>query len=236
MLKRFTPCLLALLLSVTGGFAEFEGTLVMKMSLVSKDGKQRGNGTLNIALAKAGMRGEVNLSMERGAGMKSIVLCKTETPNLNYVLTEADKTYSVVDVSQPAATGGSAHGQPTWTVEKLGRQKILGYKTQHIMAKSTLEEGKTMELWIATDFLDFDTYRKLQNCSGGSTGDDCGLNEALKAAGAEGMPLKAVITTPEGDRVKMEVVKTEKKSLPASTFEIPAGYTQSVGRRGWRSR
>jgi hypothetical protein len=36
-----------------------------------------------------------------------------------------------------------------------------------------------------------------------------------------------VITTEERGQVRMEVVKAEKKSLPASTFEIPAGYTRS---------
>lgn len=58
---------------------------------------------------------------------------------------------------------------------------------------------------------------------------EAGLTQALKDAGAQGMPLKVVVTTGEGGKVRLDAVKAEKKSLPASTFEIPAGYTKSVG-------
>jgi hypothetical protein len=210
--------LLAVLLSATSGFAQFEGVLAMNMTLVSKDGHDRGGGTIKLAIAKAGMRGEIDLHLGQGGGMKSVVLCKTDTPNVNYLITDADRTYTEMDVSQP--TGAPA--QVEWTVQKLGREKLLGYKTQHVLAKAKTGPSQSMELWLATGFLDFETYRKLQAGSGGE-----GLTQALKEAGAEGMPLKVVITTEERGQVRMEVVKAEKKSLPASTFEIPAGYTRS---------
>ncbi len=60
-------------------------------------------------------------------------------------------------------------------------------------------------------------------------GGEEALLKALKEAGADGMPLKSIATTADGTKVTMEVVKVNKKSLPASTFEIPAGYTKSEG-------
>ena len=68
---------------------------------------------------------------------------------------------------------------------------------------------------------------------GGSRGNPgkaaIGVVKALKDSGADGLPLKSIITTEDGTKATMEVVKVDKKSLPASTFEIPAGYTKSAG-------
>ena len=43
------------------------------------------------------------------------------------------------------------------------------------------------------------------------------------------MSLKTVISSENGTKVLMEVVKIDKKPLPASIFEIPEGYTKSEG-------
>ena len=231
MRNQLSSGLLAVLLSATSGFAQFEGELAMNLTLVSKDGRDFGGGTIKLAIAKAGMRGEINLQLGSGGGMKNVVLCKSDTPNINYLITDADRTYTEIDVSQPTEAEGAK-----WTAEKLGQEMLLGYKTQHVLAKPKTGTGQSMELWIATDFLDFETYRKLQAGSGGGMGGEGGLTQALKEVGVEGMPFKVVITTEDSGKVRMEVVKAEKKSLPASTFEIPAGYTKSPRGRTWTSR
>ena len=231
MHNQLSSGLLAVLLSATSVFAQFEGVLRMNMTLVSKDGRDCGGGTITLAIAKAGMRGEINLQVGSGGGMKNVVLCKTDTPNINYLITDADRTYTEIDVSQPTETGGAK-----WTAEKLGREMLLGYKTQHVLARPKTGTGPSVDLWIATDFLDFETYRKLQASSGGGIGGESGLTQAIKEVGAEGMPFKVLLTTEDGGKLRMEVVKAEKKSLPTSTFEIPPGYTKSVRGRTWTSR
>ncbi len=203
----------------------------MNMTVVSKDGSEHSAGTLTVAISKAGMRGEIDMPLGPGGAGKSTVLCKTDSPNINYLISDADRTYSEFDLSQPTLAEGPKPAQ--WTVEKLGREKVLGYKTRHVLAKPKAGKGQSMELWVATDLLNSATCRKLQAFSGGSLGGEGGMNQALKAAGAEGMPLKAVVTTAEGGKVRLEVVKAEKKALPASTFEVPAGYNKSVGGRTW---
>ena len=85
----------------------------------------------------------------------------------------------------------------------------------------------TLELWTAKDLLDYATFSKMQAGRGKFAGEEA-LIKALKDADADGLPLKCITTTPEGTKVTMEVVKAEKKSLLASTFEIPAGYTNST--------
>jgi hypothetical protein len=236
MRNQLSSCLLAVLLSASSGFAQFEGTLAMTVTLVAKDGSEREAGTINLAISKAGLRGEVNIQLGPGQGMDRVVLCKTDTPNLNYLISDETKTYTEVDLRQPTETESPRQAQVKWTVKKLGREKLLGYKTQHVLAKPKTDASQLMELWVAKDFLDFETYRKLQACSGADVSSEGGLTQALKAAGAAGMPLKVVVTTEDGDKVRMEAVKVEKKSLPASTFELPAGYTKSGGGRPWKHR
>ncbi len=83
-------------------------------------------------------------------------------------------------------------------------------------------------MWIAKDFLDYKLFQRLQAHPGGGMGNEA-MEKALKDAGAEGMPLKAIMPAPTGGKLTMEVVKADKQSLPASTFDIPAGYTKSEG-------
>jgi hypothetical protein len=56
-----------------------------------------------------------------------------------------------------------------------------------------------------------------------------GLAKALKANGLDGMPIRMIVRR-KGDPEAMmawELVKAEKRALPASTFEVPAGYEET---------
>lgn len=227
MRKKASPLLVAMLLTTTSSFAQFEGVLEMKMTVSDKEGASRGGGTMTAAVAKAGSRSDVNLQMG-GMTMKMTMLQKADTPNVVYRLNDANKTYSEIDLAKAREMANQPQNDDQWTVQKLGQEKILDYQTQHILAKPKSGTGQPMEMWIAKDFLDYDTFSKLQWRRNGPTGDQ-GLAKALKEAGTEGMPLKSVVHDDTGGTMTMEVVKVEKKSLPASTFEIPAGYTKSNG-------
>ena len=121
---------------------------------------------------------------------------------------------------------GQSQGNEKYTVKKLGEAKILGRDTQHVLVTGT---NTTTELWTAKDFVDYATFSRLLTRPGVRAGAAEALNKALKDAGADGMPLKSITTGADGAKMTMEVVKAEKQSLPASTFEIPAGYTKSAG-------
>ena len=114
---------------------------------------------------------------------------------------------------------------------ELGQENILGYKTQHVLVKeqgSGDGTGMTLEVWTAKDLLDYETFSKMQVRRGKGASEEA-MIKALKDADVDGLPLKSLATTPEGMKVTMEVVKVDKKSLPAATFEIPDGYTKSEG-------
>ncbi len=225
MRKQFSLSLAATLVSAATAFAQFEGILEMKTSIITADGSERGGGTMKVAVSKAGSRTEMNMQAGPGMTMNMVMLKKNDMPDVVYRINDANKSYTEIKIPKPAP-GTESPDKEAWTVEKLGQEKILGYNTHHIIAKPKSGPGQPMEMWVAKDFLDYETYSKLQVHGGSLAGT--GLAKALKDAGTEGMPLKAVVNSPEG-KMTMEVVKADKKTLPASTFEIPAGYTKSAG-------
>jgi hypothetical protein len=229
MRKKISPAVFGLLLAAMPAYAQFEGVLEMKMTMAGKDG-EGGGGTMAMAVAKAGTRFEMNLEM-RPAGMKMVMLQRNDTPNLVYHINDANKTYMEIDQAKMREMAAQ-HKDPTqYTVEKLGWENILGYKTLHVLVKEQKPEagqGMTSELWTAKDLLDYATFSKMQARRGKAASEEA-LLKALKDAGADGMPLKSITTTGDGSKVTMEVVRVDKKSLPASTFEIPEGYTKSAG-------
>ena len=230
MLKKISPILFALALAAGTALAQFEGVLEMKVTSAGKDNEFGGGGTMVAAVAKAGARCEMNMHMGEMA-MKMVVLQRTDTPNRLYHINDANKTYTEMDLAKMQEMAGQVQDTRKYSVEKLGQETILGYRTQHVLVKeqdSGNGKGMTTEMWTAKDLLDYATFSKMQARPGKKGGQEA-LAKALKEAGADGLPLKSISTTADGTKVTMDVVKVDKKSLPASTFEIPAGYTKSEG-------
>jgi hypothetical protein len=230
MRKRISPTLFALLLAAGPAFAQFEGVLEMKMTMAAHGQEVGGGGTMNVAVGKAGTRSEMNMKVGQMA-INMVMLQKSDTADTIYRINDADKTYTEIDVAKMREMAGQQQNTPEYPVEKLGQETILGYKTQHVLVKEknpASGDGMNMEMWTAKELLDYATFSKLQ-ARPGKAGRDEALLKALKGAEADGMPLKAVTTAPDGSKATLEVVKAEKKSLPPSTFEIPAGYAKSAG-------
>jgi len=221
MRKRLFPIVLLLGLAGPSALADFEGTLEMKMTLATGDGTAMGGGTMNLSIAKAGSRMEMN--MQKPMPMKIVILTRADTPDKVYQVNDQSRTYSETDVSKDSKPRESTDKEP-WKVKKLGEEKVLNYKTQHVMVTHGPE---TWELWTSKDLIDYETYRKLQASKGRMAGDERMVN-ALKEADVDGMPLKAIVSQ-EGMKSTIELVKAEKKTLPASIFEVPQGYKKSAG-------
>jgi hypothetical protein len=189
--------------------AAFEGVLEMKVTSAG------GNGTMTVSVGKGGMRNEMQMTA-RGTPIKMVVVVKSANPNLAYMINDPQKSYMEMDLKKArenAPKGGKA------TVKKLGTEKIGQYSTVHVSV--TREQGPEMEMWTTKDIpIDREFFEAM-----GQNGPDDNVQKALKEAGADGFPVKMV--SKGQDSMTMELVKAEKKSLPASTFEVPAGYTKS---------
>ena len=105
MRKRISPTLFALLLAAGPAFAQFEGVLEMKMTMAGKGGEGGGGGTMNVAVAKAGTRSEMNMQFGP-TGMKMVMLQKNDTPDMLYRINDADKTYTEIDLAKMREMAG----------------------------------------------------------------------------------------------------------------------------------
>jgi hypothetical protein len=219
-MKKISRGLLVLLVSALPAWAQFEGVMDMKMTLTDPSGANQGGGDIVVSVGKPGFRSDLNMQMPQ-MSMKMVMLFKESTPDVMYQINDEAKSYSEIPMPKNADAAKATADADKYTVKKLGEEKILGYKTQHVLA---IHNGSTNELWLAKDFLDYNMFKRLQGRQA-----QAGLEKALKDAGVEGMPLKSIMPGPMGGKMTMEVVKADKKSLPASTFDIPAGYTKSEG-------
>ncbi len=123
--------------------------------------------------------------------------------------------------------------QGAWTVKKLGKETVNGYSCEHVLLTRAGDAKSEMEWWTSKDIsgLNYESMRGLMRR--GSQNDE-GMMKALRDAGADGFVVK-MVTREKGSPTPvatMELTKVEKKSLPASMFEIPAGYTKQEGMMG----
>ena len=122
-----------------------------------------------------------------------------------------------------AATDAAAKARDEVTLEKTSEtEKILGYTaTKYI---STDSKGVVSDLWLAEGLGTFMPMSN-QNPMGRSRANASQKGWERALAGKEMFPLRVVSKDKSGkESFRMEVTKIEKKSLPDSDFEAPAGY------------
>jgi hypothetical protein len=223
-MKKISRLFLVLSLTAMPAMAQFEGIMDMKVTMTDGNGGTQGTGDLKVSIGKPGARTEMTMQAMQ-MNMKMVMLIKTDTPDVMYRIDDEGKSYSEISFAKKPGAPDKDQDTGKYTVQKLGEEKILGYKTQHVLV---MHDGTTNEMWMAKDFLDYTLFQRLQAHPGSKMGNE-GMEKALKDAGAEGMPLKAIMPGPNGGKLTMELVKADKQSLPTSTFDIPAGYAKSAG-------
>lgn len=210
----FVATLLSTVALASSARADFEGQIEMKMTA-------RGNaGVMKMSVGKGGVKNE----MEIQAGqfpMKMSILFKKNAPDTAYAINDANKTYSEMDLKKSREAAKSDH---KFTAKKLGTEKISGWQTVHALV--TDEKGNETEVWTNKDIVD---WKSLLNTMTQGAPSNENMMTALKSVGAEGFFVK-VIARQKGQTepsMTMELVKAEKKSMPASLFEIPTGYKKA---------
>jgi hypothetical protein len=205
------------LIMLTGTVAaQFEGQIDMKFTTANKDG----SGEFKTFLSKAGTLGEMKIQA-KGSPIDMKILFKTASPDMMYMINDAKKAYTEIDMKKNNERSDKMKDEK-YTVKKLPNEKIMGYDCKHVVL--TDEKGSEMEFWTNKDVADYQAFAKLMSNQNPRTSS---FEKALKESGAEGLPLKMIARGKDGkDNMTMEVTKVEKKSLPASTFEIPTGYAK----------
>jgi hypothetical protein len=112
----------------------------------------------------------------------------------------------------------------TFTVKKLGTATIAGVSCQNALLTSSksieIEVCVAKELTASTDWLASLNRRSPEGTS---------WLAALKEQGIEGFPVRWVIrkTGSTQPLTTLEMTRIERKSLPVSLFDVPAGYTET---------
>jgi uncharacterized protein DUF4412 len=208
--------------------AQFEGVADFKITTNTGE-KQSVSGTGKMYVAPRAYRSEFEMQMS-GAGskgapraMKMTMFTKLAEPDNLYMLNDENKTYSVWDLSKSREEAKNA-SQETYTVKRLGKDTVAGLSCQSALLTSS--KGDEIEACVSREFAVSSDWIAAMNRSDKAAGS---WIHSLKGAGIEGFPVRWS-TRSKGSKdaaMTMELTRIEKKSLPASLFEVPAGYKQT---------
>ncbi len=135
-----------------------------------------------------------------------------------YRIDRAQRTYSRIDTKMPERK--EAHEIQFKVTPTAETAKITGYDCTRYDIEQTGSRGPVMHysVWATKDIKGFD-IKKLEAMR---VGRDAGPNFMTQV---DGVPLKVEINTPQAKMV-MQAESITRESLPASTFELPAGFTE----------
>lgn len=206
--------------------AQFEGVLEMKITGTDADGKTVMSGTVTNSIKGTSTLIESSSNVG-GMAIKQVMLMRGNEPNKLYTLDRENKTYTETDLTGMMESANQESGEE-YEVKKIGNEKVLGFNCAHVQVKMK-KSNATMEMWTSKEVMDWQTYAKTQQNNPAFR--DNKFLAALRKENADGMPLK-MVTSAGGGKSVFEVVKVEKKAMPASLFEIPKDYKKSEGMFG----
>jgi len=221
--KTFRLALAALLSLPLAAAAQWEGALEMKITGKDVDG------TSKALVGKAGARMQMemrNAQLEKaGQGtVKMTVLSRAAEPGVSYLINDAQKSYARIDLKEMEEMVPKAERERKWTVKRLGAGRVAGYACERALLA---QEGSDTEQEVCVSREIFGSAGLFS--AGRRDASSQGLEKALKANGLEGMPIRMVVRPKGKDdaQMTMELVSAEKRNLPASTFQVPAGYRET---------
>lgn len=217
----------AVLAHAVPALADFEGIADLRMT--GQDEGHSVSGTGRIWLSPVGWRTEIDLKLERSAaaagaqGMPAsqvhrvVAIGKAASPGKTWLLNEQTKTYHVMD-------GGAERRGPReegWKITKLGKDTVAGFSCTRIKAERPGHD-EVEEACMAKDFVSDALLKSAKE------GREWWVGAARKA-GYPGSPMRVVTRGADGsEKHRMEIVKVERRAVPASTFEVPAGYREGT--------
>ena len=169
-------------------------------------------------------RSEISFSMAGGGAspfsQNTVILTIKGNGDKGYMLDEAKKTYSEMDISK--SYGAKDDNLEDYQITVVGKEKVNGYNTTHVKIKNK-KTNVSEEMWTTTEI---PGYAELEKIKTKYTGTE-NLNKALSAKGAEGFPVKITLDE-KSILANINLVKAEKKNNPASLFSLD-GYAKSSG-------
>ena len=169
-------------------------------------------------------RTEMRIPMPGMTTPKFINIGRAGQPRFSVTLFPDDKTYSLNVIDTALLNSGVGKYQVT----RVGSETVAGYPCIHSRVVSTMGSGmfkstSTVDIWTSTAVPGYALYSKLLALAS----SQAGMLGALNKAGAGGFLVKMTAGDGKDYSMTMELFHAEEKSMPASFFEIPQGYTNS---------
>lgn len=170
-------------------------------------------------------RDESRVNMPGAMSNKFITLSKVSQAQYSITLHPDTKTYAldIIDTSLI----NSNPGNETYQVTKIGNETVNGFPCIHARLVSNtnlgvLSSSATTDIWTSTTVPGYAILKHFFK----QAGVEPKMFQALQQAGCDGFFVKM---TAQGKdfSLTMQLVKAGQKTMPASMFQIPAGYTQS---------
>lgn len=191
----------------------FEGVITMRLSL------EAGGGDMALSLAGGDARLDMKVQVAPLPEPVSLAIVhRAKSPRQVALLDDVRRTWSEVSLAE-AGKAAAADGKGPYAVKILGKGEHLGHPCDHV---TLTRDREFVDAWIAPGFRDaFAALRTLQEAN--PQVGEAGLFAALEKSGHTGLPMRLTVIR-EGQRVSTEVVKLDRGAVPASRFDIPAGY------------
>jgi len=223
---------------MASGDMYYEYSITSKMNY-SRPGAAE-SGTRQPSTMKLYISGDGHVRVERdlnfgtagqGKSIHMIILAYTGKPGESIMINESQKTYSIIHIDSLKIP---ANMKMESNVTKIGDEKVMGYSCVHAKIISVKQFGSvtsndTLDIWKSPDVplpSKIGDWMKIyeNKFSGFMYAQD--VQQKLNSIGCRGMMVKMQIRG-KNIAATQELVKAEHQDLPASLFEIPAGYTET---------
>ena len=171
-----------------------------------------------------------NSAMKGKSPGTMVIIGHSDKPNESISIDDEAKTYTINHFSDNDFNTGEKIKS---TATKIGEEKILGFNSVHARIISNKSIGSlysdvdTVDLWRSNNVPLQPSVKELIDKfnSKGMAMYSADVANQLKQMGCEGFMTKMEIHT-KGSSTTEILVKAESRDLPASLFQIPAGYTE----------
>ncbi len=218
---------IAVLVHAVPAPAQFEGVADVKMT--GQEDGQRLDGKGRLYLSQSAWRMEMEMAIPgmsqppKGAkapagaqDYRMVMLGKMATPGKSWMLNDRTKTYAVIEDEKDGVGGKDAKD---WKVVRLGEDKVAGFSCTNVKAQREGED-RTWEACLAKDFISGAWLKSVK-------AEKEWWVVAAQRAGVTGYPVRMIARSRDGaEKHRFEIVKVERKKVPASLFEVPAGYRE----------
>ena len=220
-----------------GGVTGSGKDLYYQYKITGSGKRMRMNGVMKMYLSADGhVRMEMIMGIDTNgakAGVPSIVILgNSKTPTETISLDDATKTFTRnhIDTADLGRTGM----QSSSVVTKVGDDSWLGFRCVHARIVTTMGMGRlftmvdTMNIWKSNDVPMQPGFRYWLDRFEAKTNATMYSPEVaakLKQMGCEGLFVRMESGSKDA-HTEMALTTVDRRDLPASLFDIPAGYTE----------